>query len=300
MPDNGKYSYSKVDCYKQCPFKFLLKYVDNKYVPVSSIAFDVGTAIHDTEEKIANCIKDGLPIDYKALRNNLVIKMAELEKKFPKEWNEKDKAGRYYKEKFFGYLTSGIYRLENFCKEHPELEIVGAEIQFYSTLCGKSFNGKIDRLFRNKNTGKYLCQDIKTYPQLVEEKDLITPLQFVVYVDAIKAMYNVTNEDVQCQYDLPFCAVAQDAGTKGFMDRGFKKINQLFEGIDNHEYAPNPTALCYWCEYSATNPQSYKKNHLCPYHSLWTKDEKTEDVAGKWVSLEEYRKFCENLDKQAV
>ena len=281
-----KYSFTRVDCYKQCPFKYLLKYIDKHYIKISAIALDVGTTIHDNEEKIANCIKNGEPIDYVKLKNDLIIKMAELEKKFPKDWVELDKAGRTYKEKFFSYLISGIYRLEKYCKDHPELEIVGAEVPFELKFCDRLFGGKIDRLFRNKNTGQYLCQDIKTYPQPVEHDDLVTPLQFVVYTAAIKEMYNVNTEDVQCQFDLPFCEIAQ-------------KINKLFEGIDGEDFKPNPSQLCYWCEYSATKPDNPWYNHLCPYHSLWNKKEpKNFEVKEKWVSLKAYReKLAEKAKK---
>lgn len=303
MPEKKeiKYSFTRVDCYEQCPFKYLLKYIDSNYVSISAIALDVGTTIHDNEEKIANAIKNGEPIDYVKLKNDLIVKMAALEKKFPKDWNEPDKVNRYYKEKFFSYLTSGIYRLEKYCKDHPELEIVGAEIPFKTTICGKLFGGKIDRLFRNKVTGEYLCQDIKTYPTEVEEEHLTTPLQFVVYTAAIKEMYNVTTDEVKCQFDLPFCEISQDAGTNGFMNRGLKKIEKLFEGIDNQEFKPKPSRLCYWCEYSATKPDNPKCNHLCPYYMLWTKDQpKNFSVNEKWESLEAYRKKLEETAEKTV
>ena len=89
-----KYSFTRIDCYEQCHFKYLLKYVDKNYVSISAIALEVGTTIHDNEEKIANCIKNGEPINYVKLKNDLIIKAAALEKKFTRDWNEPDKAGR--------------------------------------------------------------------------------------------------------------------------------------------------------------------------------------------------------------
>ena len=298
MPDSGRYSYSKVDCYNSCHFKFYLKYIENKYADLNVIAVKVGTAIHDTEELIANAIKNTLPINYVELKNKLLLKMVEFEHNFPKDYFEPDKAGRYYKDKLYGYLNEGIYRLEHFCKEHPELEIVGAEIPFKLEICGKPFTGKIDRLFRNRNTGKYICQDIKTYPVEVDQKDLATPLQFVIYTKAIKEMYGVTNEDVQCQYDLPFCNITQDAGTAGFMDRGAKKIEKLFAGINNQEFEPNPSPLCFWCEYGMLNPNitSGAKN-LCPYHSTWTKEKASFGHAEEWQGLENHQIVLENYIK---
>ena len=212
---NNKMSYSKMDCYKQCGWKFLLQYIEGPYISTPGIALDVGILIHDTEEKIANFIKDDLPIDYVALKNNIIVKTMEIEHKFPKDFLEKDKTGRLYKEKIYEYLEKGIYRLETYMKEHQELEIVGAEIPFKYDLMDFTFSGKIDRLFRNKVTGEYICQDIKTWPKPAEDKDIPTPLQFVVYTKAVKEMYGVLNEEISCAYDLPFCNMIQAVGTKG-------------------------------------------------------------------------------------
>ena len=79
-----KYSYSKIDCYEQCHFKFKLQYLDGKYFYSDSVATLFGSAIHKVEEDIANCIKEGKPIDYITLKNNLILKLAEIKHKFPK------------------------------------------------------------------------------------------------------------------------------------------------------------------------------------------------------------------------
>ena len=107
---NNKMSYSKMDCYKQCGWKFLLQYIEGPYISTPGIALDVGILIHDTEEKIANFIKDDLPIDYVALKNNIIVKTMEIEHKFPKDFLEKDKTGRLYKEKIYEYLEKGIVK----------------------------------------------------------------------------------------------------------------------------------------------------------------------------------------------
>lgn len=299
MATNEKYSYSKVDCYRQCPFKFKLKYIDKHFVPVSAIALDVGNLIHETEECIANAIKDGKPIDYVALKNRIVLKMAELEHKFPVEFYEADKVGRYYKDKLYGYLEKGIYRFEEYMKQHPTYEIVGAEVPFKVTIHSKLFTGKIDRLLRDTATGKYVCHDLKTYPVEVEPADLKTPLQFVVYTLAIKDMFSVNNEDVACGYDLPFCDVIQQAGKGDFISVGSAEIKKLLDAIDSGEYEPNPTPLCHWCEFCATNPRQPKEGkNLCPYHSLWTRENKVFITASEWLGLDNHAQVLESYVKR--
>lgn len=299
MASSEKYSYSKVDCYKQCPFKFKLKYIDKHFVSVSAIALDVGNLIHETEESIANAIKENKPIDYVGLKNKIILKIAELEHKFPVDFFEADKVGRYYRDKLYGYLEKGIYRLEKFMKDHPTYEIVGAEVPFKVTIHDKLFTGKIDRLLRDAATGKYICHDLKTYPVEVEAADLKTPLQFVVYTLAIKDMFKANTEDVSCGYDLPFCEVIQDAGKGDFVNVGSAELKKLLDAIDSGEYKPKPTALCHWCEFCATNPNQPKDGkNLCPYHSLWTRENKNMINASEWLGLENHEKVLENYIKK--
>jgi len=300
MAANNKMSYSKLDTYKQCGWRYFLQYVEGPYISTPGIALDVGTMIHDAEEQIANAIKDGKPIDYISLKNKIILNTLTIEHKFPKDFWEPDKTGKLYKEKIYSYLDKGIYRLEAYMKAHPELEIVGAEIPFKFELYGYNFSGKIDRLLRDNNTGNYICQDIKTYPQPADDKDIVTPLQFVIYTMAIKQMYNVTDEQVSCGYDLPFCDMIQSAGTTGYVARGLKKIEKLITDINNKDYTAKPSPLCAWCTYSKTNPNQPKDpnaHNRCPYHSLWTKEKHNFNVANEWMGMENHKAILEHYIK---
>lgn len=133
-------------------------------------------------------------------------------------------------------------------------------------------SGFIDRILFNPKTGEYLVEDLKTKDHPFREEDLVTPLQFVIYTKALSESLNIPVEKIKCQYNLPFCDLIQPAGTPGFVDRGTKKINQIFEKINNHDWTPKPSPLCYWCNFSDTNPSQPKEGkNLCPYYSLWTK-----------------------------
>jgi hypothetical protein len=258
--------------------------------------------IHEAEEDIANAIKENRPIDYVALKNRILLKTIKLEHDYPVDFFAPDKAETYYRDKIYGYLEKGIYRLENYMKEHPELEIVGAEIPFKFDLYDYHFSGKIDRVLRNKNTGEYICHDVKTYSELKEQKDLATPLQFVVYTHALKEMYGVLTEQVSCGFDLPFCNTIQAAGTNGYMNRGMEKIKKELEKINNKEFEPHPTPLCAWCIYSPTNPNQPRDpnaHNRCPYHSLWTKDNKNQINASEWLGMENHKIVLEKyIEKQ--
>ena len=55
-----KYSYSSIACFKQCPYKYKLIYIDHNFIPCPSIATDFGTLIHHIEEQIGKDLQEGL------------------------------------------------------------------------------------------------------------------------------------------------------------------------------------------------------------------------------------------------
>ena len=64
LEEDERFSYSKLSTFKQCGFKYKLRYVDKHRVKNDTVATYFGTLVHYTEECIAKCIKGGIPIDY--------------------------------------------------------------------------------------------------------------------------------------------------------------------------------------------------------------------------------------------
>jgi RecB family exonuclease len=286
-----RFSYSRIDTYSQCGFRYKLRYEDKHYVSSDGLPTELGTAIHETEEAIANAIKAGEPINYIPLKNKLILAGIELSHKYPEAWAAEDKSNRTAKQKLYEYIKSGIYRLENFLLANGHIEVIATEKEFEYTLPGTDviFHGFIDRILYDHRNEKYIVQDIKTYAVPVEKKNLEVPLQFVVYTHAMRDLYGVLSEDVKCAYDLPFCNLTQAAGGENFISKGTEKLIELLTNIDKKDFAPKPTPLCHWCEYCPTNPnQSPEAKNLCPYYSLWTKENKTHAVASKWEGLENH------------
>lgn len=280
-----KFSYSKLDTYHQCGYKYKLKYVDGNYSYTDSIATEFGTLIHSIEESMLNTLKAGEAINYTKLKNQFLLSALQLQNKYPVDFMALDKSNRTYADKMYEYLLTGIYRLENFLKEHPTYTIIGSEIPFNFTYNSYLFKGFIDRVFFDTTTETYIIQDIKTYAVPVEEAKLKTPLQFVVYALAIESIYSSTK--ICCQYDLPLCNLVQDAGTKGFVERGKKQLDKLFAHIEAKEFIPSPSPLCAWCEYCANSAAAADTTkYLCPYFCQWTKENKTFDKMYDWAGPE--------------
>ena len=283
------FSYSRIDVFEQCGFKYKLQYVDGKRFYADSIATELGTLVHATEEAIANAIKDSQPIDYTKLKNEFIAKMFSLQLKYKADFEALDKSGRTYHDKCFYYLEEGIYRLEKFMKEHPSYVVVGTEIPFEFDFNEYRFKGFIDRVFYDTALDLFIIQDIKTYAVPLEKTKLSTPLQFVIYTLACQKLFECDASKFKCQYDLPFCDLTQDAGAGDYMLKGKNKLNKLFAEIEKKEFKPNPSPLCHWCDYCPTNPnQPAGAKGLCPYHSLWTKENKIFATAMPWSGIDKH------------
>jgi hypothetical protein len=286
-----RFSYSKISVYKQCPFKYLVKYKEKNFVDSSSIATEFGSLVHETEEAIAKALQAGEQIDYISLKNKFIIESRKLALKYPADFGKLDKSERTYREKVYLYLDSAIYRLEKFLKNNPNLVIIGIEQKFEYDYDGvHSFNGSIDRAFLNIDTGEILIQDIKTWSVPAQEAELKAPLQFAVYMMAAQQLWDTPFDKIKCEYDLPFCNIVQPALSNNIVEEGKEVLDKLFMGIQKENFKPAISALCHWCEYNPlTNPGilETKPEAVCPYFSTWQKSgDKVYDTVCKWEGPE--------------
>ena len=75
------------------------------------------------------------------------------------------------------------------------------------------------------------------------------------------------------------------------MARGIKKLNKILQEQSDKNFIPKPSALCYWCAFSPTNPnQPEAGKYKCPYFSLWKKGgtAKAWEVLNQWEGKERH------------
>ena len=311
-----KFSYSKLNTYESCGWKYNLIYNQGHYIFSDSLASELGTLIHWIEENIARALLAGEKPDYEKLKNDLytlnipktsafdkgtgVYGVNILKEKYKEEFYRVDDGGSSYYTKIMDYASYGIYRLEQYLLKNPALRIYDMEKFFSVEYGGNIFSGYIDRIFYNTETDSYIIEDIKTKGKPFKDTELTTPMQFVIYTYALATTLSIPYDKIGCCYDLPLCDLRQPAGTKGYMSRGIKKLDQDFEGIDKKVFVPSPTPLCAWCQFSPTNPEQKEEGKLlCPYYSLWTRENKTQEVAHEWRGIEEHEHIME-LEKQKL
>lgn len=301
-----RFSYSKLNTYESCGWKYKLIYEDKHFIFSDSIATLFGTLVHYIEEKIAVAIKNHEEIDYELLKNEFlhvnipklsprdqnggIYGIDYISQQFPDDFYRKNDAGISYQTKVENYLKTGIYRLENYLKANPDLEVFGMEKYFeLEYIKNNVITGKIDRIFYNKVKGTYLIEDIKTKDKPFDEDSLQVPLQFVIYARALSEMLNIPIDKISCAYDLPICNLKQPIINPNFIKEGEARINKIFEGISEKDFVPKPTALCAYCPFSETSvdqPEEAKK--LCCYYSLWRPNgnRRVWEVAHKWEGIE--------------
>lgn len=318
MIKKENFSYSKLSTYNQCPFAYNLKYNEKKYFDTPTLANLLGTLVHYTEEQISLALRNSGAPNYKLLKEQFydinipkknpydtegdIFGINILRSRFPKEFfAPNEKTGNNYFSKINNYLNN-LGRQEKFLIEHPELEIFDVERSFGFEFNGFFIKGFIDRILKYKNKDAFQVYDIKTKDKPFTKQETTTPLQHVIYSLGLQNQLNLVEPIQECFYDLVFLDMYQPAGTKGFVARGEKKLTKIFDGIQEKEYPPSPSPLCYWCAYSGTNPATTDEGRFtCPYYSLWTPENKSFEVVNKWPSEEPPEVLSgklKNLDKQ--
>ncbi len=307
-----KMSYSKANTYEQCPWKYYLTYVLGNYFFTDNIASEFGTLVHFIEQTIFNTIKEGKEIDYEKMKEDFqninipkkdkwdteggIFGINILKEKYKKDFYEPDSMGQSFYSRSLDYMAIGMYRLEKYLKDNPQLTPFAAEKYFSITLDGYVFSGHIDRIFYDTSSDTYIIEDIKTKTKSFKDNELTTPLQFLIYCVGLHESLEIEYENMSCKYDLPFLNMKQDAGTKGFIKRGLTKMHKILESINQHMWEPSPSPLCYYCSYCNQNPnQPEGAENLCPYYCQWTPDDKTLEVVYKWEGMDNHSQVLERF-----
>ena len=289
MGNLQKFSYSKLSTFQTCPMKYKLKYVDGNYEASDAIHLDIGNLLHKILEMKYRYIINKETIDYTLLKEVLQNGIAEE--------TEKDK-GNYIKgiteikAKFGGEtftevnVKSGLSyddKLNHFLEylESEDLDDdwkpIAVELNFEFEYEGKALlHGFIDRVDENSK-GEIRVVDYKSSNKVFEDKELTTPLQMFIYALACEKIYG--KRPIEFIYEMILLGERQYACTKGYYNRGIKKLDKILDSIAEAEktniWKPIATPLCHWCDFSQTNPNTAFYMELCDYFSLWTPTNKT-------------------------
>lgn len=290
-----KFSYSKLDTFEQCPYRFKKKYEEKKRSFKGSIATDIGSILHKGKElvgmaliedkvpnyeDIANIVLNGYDEEYTTKNGEQKTKhikgINEIEEEYFEDWSEPDnKSGMDYNQKIEIYFS----HLKDLAKEN-NWKPIATEEEFNFPFRDYILNGFIDRIDQNED-GNYRVVDYKSSKATYDDKKIKTPLQMFIYALAVENKFDEL--PIEFVYDFILLDKQQKACSQGYYKRGLRKLNRLFDDIEECRatgiYTPKPSPLCHWCEYCNTNSQADNKyKDECPYYSLWTPTNKTYEV----------------------
>lgn len=309
--DLPRISYSKLECFLNCPYQFQKKYSEGKYPEGSTIALDVGTICHlilelKGQEKIQNKKCTNYEALFKILEEGFndntekshehIKGINELKKEYWEDWYTKDnKSNMNYEEKIelFKEVVVPTRMTET------DWLVKGTEVPFKFVYDNRVIVvGFIDRIDEHKETGALRIVDYKTSKAKFDETKIKTPMQHIFYDMACMFMYDKL--PMEHEYDFILINEKQTSAdgvcSKGYLKRGIKKLDDTLDKIEEaantKKYLPKPTPLCYWCPYHTTSPNADNKyKGLCVYHSLWTPECRIYTTLNPYCSDEKKRTF---------
>ena len=294
-----KFSYSKLDVSRNCPFQYNKKYNEKLYPSDTSLPLELGNLCHYVLEQKGLTIMNSNTPDYDNLLNILqngtaqtdgktkrpIPGVNDIKKKYWETWYKPDDAsGMNYEEKikkFKEVLLSEANSSDGWKVAHCEMPF---EFVWNNKVI---IHGFIDRV--DKQDNKYRVIDYKTSKKIYSQSKLATSLQFGIYALAGLTLFNELPEENIYRFIL--IDKTQYALTKGWEKRLVKIITRLFDQIEKRkekdEWRPKPSPLCYWCPYCENNPDAGRYKKICKYYSLWTPYNKTFDVKEEWTNKKE-------------
>lgn len=286
-PTKERFSYSKLSTYLQCPYRFKLKYDDKKYSSASTLALELGTLCHKGLEIAGQYLSEGLPVPvedilcgvYGGYPDEQILGVNDLKRKYFEDWIAPDTKSLLTYEDKLGNYEAYLRRLAS--DENSAWSVYATEREFSFQMTERvEFYGFIDRIDTD-GMGGYRLIDYKTSKKLFSKSDIATPLQMVVYALAIEREFGVPPSEYE--YDFILLDKIQPVVSQGFVARGENKIYKTLEKIEvdrkAQSFDPKPSPLCHWCDYCKTNTRAEKSLKFeCPYHSLWTPNNKTSAV----------------------
>lgn len=281
-------SHSKLSTYINCPWKYKLKYIDKNYIDRPNLNMLFGTATHNILQEWLTTIytkkeKDGMKIKFD-VRFNEILK-EEMTKAAEKVGG--NLSSYFSKEETLEFLNQTvnlIYKIRSKRRDYFTLKshtLIGTEVPLACeyTFNDKtiSFNGFIDLIIKNNNTGKYTIYDLKTSKNGWSEhkkKDITVTSQLVLYKYFYSKQYNIPIDDIDICFfilkrqpyiseDFPTHYVTKFTPSSGSVsiNKALKLVNNYIQDtlINDIKEFNKINKYCNWCEYN--NPTNCSSNN---------------------------------------
>lgn len=276
-------SYSQINEYLTCPYKWYLKYSQGIVFDEKRVALSYGKCVHALLEE---WLKSNRTLTKEQL-SDIWNKLAEKEQ-IPWESLYEESVGTAQVIALIVRMTELYYKPESECTPFEKMlrmvQVAGVEEEIRvpvkllnpTTIKGQTFDkvyivGSID--FHGYIKGKHILVDHKSGNKLFPEYKLKNDLQFPIYSMHLyqkfkclpyRCYYHFTRTG---EYQIP---IVDDERFKKSIQKIKETLDKMYSLKSEEEYVPhhkqNPFKLCYWCDYG-----KYSHN-LCPYSSDYKKE----------------------------
>ena len=204
-------SYSQYSMYAQCPKRWKLNYVDNLRTFSQSIHTLFGSAFHETLQGYLTVMYEGSVKEADALKLGEILKGA-MAKEYRKAMAMGQDPSFTNKTDMREFFFDGVAILEYFLKKRSgyfskkHTTLIGIETKLSIPLeINKNilFNGFIDIVMQDTNTGRYKIYDIKTSTMgwnKYQKADKTKIAQMVLYKQFYAEQFNVDPEMIDIEY----------------------------------------------------------------------------------------------------
>lgn len=236
MKNNMQFSYSRVESFKSCPYKFKLHYIDKMKViqePTHDNALIVGNALHlgleTNKQKMLNSYYDKYPL----INNRNINEAIKLEL----------------------LVQMGKEILQDFDVLYQEYEINVPEFRGIVDLILKNDDGSIDVLdFKYSNNIEYYLESgqLHVYKYFLEKLGFkVKRLGFIFFP---KTMIRQKKSESLFQFRRRLKNTVKSMDIKIMeLEYNYEKVEQFLnscnEIIETKEYPKNQTKLCNWCDF---------------------------------------------------
>lgn len=234
-------SYSALNTYKTCPFKYKLQNIDRIKEPKSKEAV-FGTLIHST-------------LNYIHTPGILSPTMEQAMEHFSTNWN-----GDVFEEEMEerAAFSQGVEMIRRYYADNDisKANIVALESHFAIPLENHVISGIIDRIDRTEDG--YEIIDYKTAKKMPSQEMIDNDLQLSVYLKAFLSRYP---EEAKNLNKIKVSLYFVKHGAKLTSTRTFQQLEDLekeflevIEKIEKGEFEPVVNPLCDWCGYQRHCP----------------------------------------------
>jgi RecB family exonuclease len=224
-----KISYTRVNTYLFCPYKYKLLYVDNFFIPANpDITF--GNIVHNALE------------EFHGGRDQSRETLFEC---YDKAWRND---GFKNPQQIFEYYQRGIKMFENYYTSFCEIQtdVLYVEKSFDTNIGKYRFIGIIDRIDKYPD-GTYEVMDYKTHAKIWEQERVDRDLQMSFYVYACRNIFQF-NPDKISIYFLSENKKIYTKRTQNDIDKAINTALDIAEKISFENFSPD-LSKCSSCDF---------------------------------------------------